>query len=77
MSSLIEQTSFLNGANATFVAEIYAKFLENPDNVDPSWRDFFGTLHDDARELLEDLRTEASVDRFARTDQAFTHKQRL
>ncbi len=56
MGSIIEQTSFLNGANATFVAEIYAKYLDNPDSVDPSWRDFFATLHDDARELLDELR---------------------
>ena len=56
MGSKIEQTSFLHGANATFVAELYAKFLENPDSVDPSWRDYFGTLHDDARELLDEMR---------------------
>ena len=56
MSSIIEQTSFLNGANATFIAEIYAKYLENPDSVDPSWRDYFATLHDDVRELLDEMR---------------------
>ncbi len=56
MGSIIEQMSFLHGANATFVAELYAKYLENPDSVDPSWRDFFATLHDDARELLEEMR---------------------
>jgi 2-oxoglutarate dehydrogenase complex dehydrogenase (E1) component-like enzyme len=36
MGKIIQQTSFLNGTNATFVAKIYAKYLENPDNVDPS-----------------------------------------
>ncbi len=56
MGSKIEQTSFLSGANATFVAELYAKYLENPDSVDPSWREFFATLHDDARELFEEMR---------------------
>ena len=56
MGSSIEQTSFLSGANATFVAELYAKYLENPDSVDPSWREFFGSLHDDARELFEEMR---------------------
>ena len=53
MGSSIEQTSFLSGANATFVAEMYAKYLENPDSVDPSWREFGGSLYDDARELFE------------------------
>ncbi len=56
MGSSIEQTSFLSGANATFVAELYAKYLEHPDNVDPSWREFFASLHDDARELLDEMR---------------------
>jgi 2-oxoglutarate dehydrogenase E1 component len=56
MGSNIEQTSFLSGANATFVAELYAKYLDNPDSVDPSWREFFATLHDDAHELFEEMR---------------------
>jgi 2-oxoglutarate dehydrogenase E1 component len=56
MSNYIGHTSFLNGANATFVAELYSKYLERPESVDPEWGDFFGSLHDDARALLEDLK---------------------
>jgi 2-oxoglutarate dehydrogenase E1 component len=55
MSSYIGHSSFLNGANATFVAELYSKYLERPDSVDSDWAEFFSTLHDDARETLEDL----------------------
>jgi 2-oxoglutarate dehydrogenase E1 component len=56
MTSQVEQFSFLYGANETFVAELYARYLEDPASVDPSWRDFFAELHDDARELLQEMR---------------------
>ena len=46
----------MNGANATFVAELYTRYLERPESVDPEWGEFFSTLHDDARALLEDLK---------------------
>ncbi len=55
MTRSIEQSSFLSGANAPFVAELYARFLENPANVDASWSAFFGELGDDARAALDDL----------------------
>ena len=55
MTRPIEQTSFLSGANAPFVAELYARFLENPANVDASWSAFFGELGDDAHAALSDL----------------------
>jgi 2-oxoglutarate dehydrogenase E1 component len=40
------ETSFLYGANATFVEEMHARYLEDPTSVDPSWRAFFQQLHD-------------------------------
>ena len=42
-----DQTSFLSGANAGFIAELYARYLDDPDAVDPSWRRFFDDLADD------------------------------
>ncbi|MDP6108762.1 MAG: hypothetical protein QGF71_01635, partial [Rhodospirillales bacterium] len=47
--------SFLSGTNATYVAELYARFLENPNSVDPSWVKFFTELADDLREVLDEL----------------------
>jgi 2-oxoglutarate dehydrogenase E1 component len=41
------ETSFLYGANATFVEELHEKFLDDPNSVDPSWRAFFQQLRDD------------------------------
>jgi 2-oxoglutarate dehydrogenase E1 component len=54
MTRRLEATSFLSGVNAPFVAELYARFLEDPASVDPSWASFFGELGDDARAALSD-----------------------
>ena len=50
------QTSFLFGQNATFIAELYQRFLDNPDSVDSSWLNFFTSLDDDSRSVLGDLK---------------------
>jgi 2-oxoglutarate dehydrogenase E1 component len=53
--SPLEQTSFLYGANATFIAELYARYLQDPTSVDPSWRGFFAELADQAPTILKEL----------------------
>ena len=47
--------SFLTGTNATFIAELYARFIHNPAAVDPSWAAFFADLGDDEAALLQEL----------------------
>jgi len=44
----IDGTTFLTGANAGFIAELYSRFLEDPDAVDESWRRFFSEMGEDA-----------------------------
>jgi 2-oxoglutarate dehydrogenase E1 component len=56
MSVTPEQSSFLFGANATFIAELYARYLDDPTLVDASWTSFFEELDDDARAVLDELR---------------------
>ncbi|HUK00106.1 MAG TPA: 2-oxoglutarate dehydrogenase E1 component [Stellaceae bacterium] len=51
----LDQATFLNGANATFIAELYARWLEDPAAVDESWRSFFGDLAEEAPALLREL----------------------
>ena len=46
MTAQLERTQFLYGGNSTFVEELYAKYVANPDSVDPSWRQFFEALGD-------------------------------
>src|SRR5881392_1237905 len=43
-----DQTTFLTGANAEFIAELYARYLDDPAAVDESWRRFFADVADDA-----------------------------
>ena len=43
----IDATTFLSGANAEFIAELYGRYLENPQAVDESWRQFFAEFRDD------------------------------
>src|SRR3977135_1178072 len=44
----INGTTFLSGANAEFIAELYTRYLEDPASVDESWRRFFAEFGDDA-----------------------------
>ena len=55
-SATPDQSSFLFGSNATFIAELYARYLKDPQSVDSSWNSFFTELNDDAREVLDELR---------------------
>jgi 2-oxoglutarate dehydrogenase E1 component len=46
--------SAMSGANAAFLADLYARWVENPNSVDPSFADLFAALNDEARAVLED-----------------------
>ena len=52
----IDGTTFLTGANAGFIAELYSRFLEDPRAVDEGWRRFFSELDDDVSVVLGELR---------------------
>src|SRR5690348_854139 len=54
MSSI--PASFLSGPNAPFIEELYAKYVESPASVDPSWRKFFSDLQDENETVLQDIR---------------------
>src|SRR5690349_13220966 len=40
------ESSFLYGANAGYLDDLYARWSENPAKVDEAWREFFGRLAD-------------------------------
>ena len=52
----LDNTTFLTGANAGFIAELYTRFLEDPRSVDESWRRFFSEMNDDVSTLLGEAR---------------------
>lgn len=43
-----------NGANAAFIADLYARWVNNPASVDESFAELFSALNDEARAVLED-----------------------
>ncbi|MEM7178515.1 MAG: hypothetical protein AAF503_12515, partial [Pseudomonadota bacterium] len=43
-------SSFLQGNNAEYVEQLYARFMANPSSVDASWREYFLSLGDDQRD---------------------------
>jgi 2-oxoglutarate dehydrogenase E1 component len=48
INEVLAETSFLYGGNAAFVEDLYARWAGDPNSVEPSWRAFFATLHDQA-----------------------------
>jgi 2-oxoglutarate dehydrogenase E1 component len=45
-------TAFLDGANAAYIEQLYAQYLEAPSSVDDSWRVFFGQISDPPQTAL-------------------------
>jgi 2-oxoglutarate dehydrogenase E1 component len=37
-------TTALNGGNADFVEDLYERYLQNPEAVDPAWREYFAPI---------------------------------
>ncbi len=52
---MIDRTSFLSGANATFIAELHGKYVTDPGSVGPSWARFFAELGDEAHAVIAEL----------------------
>ncbi|HRW60136.1 MAG TPA: 2-oxoglutarate dehydrogenase E1 component, partial [Defluviicoccus sp.] len=48
--------SFLTGANAPYIAELYSRYIANPASVDASWAAFFRELRDEAPSVLAEAR---------------------
>ncbi len=50
-----ENLSFLTGTNSEYIAHLYSSYMKNPGSVDPSWKDFFGSLNDREVNVLREL----------------------
>ena len=51
-----EQTSFLYGGNGSFIEELFARYLIDPDGIDQSWRTYFDLLDTEERSQFEQSR---------------------
>src|SRR5690606_8795327 len=52
----VDEATFLHGGNAAYLDELYARFLEDPASVDPSWQAYFSGLKEGAERSGEELR---------------------
>ena len=39
-------SSFLQGTNAAYIDDLYARYEKDPASVDPEWQEFFKSLKD-------------------------------
>jgi 2-oxoglutarate dehydrogenase E1 component len=46
-------SSFLDGGNAAYIEDLYARYEKNPSSVDESWRAFFEQMKGDDRTAIE------------------------
>ncbi|HEU0082434.1 MAG TPA: 2-oxoglutarate dehydrogenase E1 component [Bradyrhizobium sp.] len=46
-------SSFLQGANATYIDELYARYEKDPASVDSEWQEFFKSLKDAPADVLK------------------------
>ena len=46
-------TSFLDGANATYIDDLYARYEKDPSSVDPDWVEFFKSLKDQPSDVVK------------------------
>lgn len=56
LNDVFASTSFLDGANAAYLAELHARYLHEPRSVGPEWQAFFASLNDDEDDVLADRR---------------------
>jgi 2-oxoglutarate dehydrogenase E1 component len=52
LNDVFATTSFLQGANATYLEQLYTSYQQAPDSVGPEWQAFFASLRDDKDDVL-------------------------
>ena len=52
MSSDFKSNSFLYGTNETYLAQMFARYLQDPRSVGPEWLDVFQDLGEDEKSFL-------------------------
>ncbi|MAU26214.1 MAG: 2-oxoglutarate dehydrogenase E1 component [Muricauda sp.] len=58
----MDKYSFLNAAHTSFFAELYDRYLTNPDSIEPSWRAFFQGFDFGLESSLDELDIDTSKD---------------
>src|SRR5512140_3936653 len=55
-NAALARTSFLYGANAAFIEDLYGRYAADPASVDAEWQTFFRSLKDDRAEVTKEAR---------------------
>ena len=63
-NDIFKASSFMQGHNAEYLEQIYARYADDPASVDEAWQEFFRQLGDDDR----DVKNEAKGPSWARAD---------
>ena len=66
----MDKFSFLNAAHTGYIADLYDKYLQNPDIVEPSWRSFFQgyDLANENFSLTDDSETSVEIQQSVRKE---------
>ena len=54
LNEAFARTSFLQGANADYIEELYAQYQNSPQSVDADWQAFFRDLQDKKEDVLKE-----------------------
>ena len=52
MDETLLDPSILSGLNSTYIADLYEKWLDDPNNVDSNWRGWFENLKLNGRLII-------------------------
>ena len=52
---VFEKTSFLQGGNSTFIKDLYIKYLNDPNSIPLSWKQFFDGLDEDQETIKKEI----------------------
>ena len=63
LNEVFARTSFLQGANAAYLAELHARYEEDPASVDADWRAFFASLEDNKESVFAEARGPSACER--------------
>ncbi|MBN9061742.1 MAG: 2-oxoglutarate dehydrogenase E1 component [Rhizobiales bacterium 65-9] len=56
LNQYFASTSFLSGANAAWIDDLYDRFEKDPASVDPQWREFFSGFGDSKADVARNAR---------------------
>ncbi len=56
LNELFARTSFLHGANASYVEDLYGRFQDNPGSVSADWRAFFTDLKERKEQVVAEVK---------------------